>query len=334
MLTLDSSFIRSGGDLVIEDCRLCYFRSKYYGAAVYCEGGTARIKNTTIEDCESMYGSAVTVNGGAKVDMLNCSVIACKSRTGSIHNIYGELNIVNSEITFGDVYQYYERNGGALTANRVTRAVNSILFFRVGNDQFPSFATSSVAGDVELYGCTFDSLNGEVTTDEKCEALGELTKLLDRAPFYVETRGFYDNEINLHTMINLKPEYRQKGNVVSVENGKLVYTDGKSVYQTGVEAAFDENDYAYDILGNKRSYAYGCCSDLTKTGFIRTVGDVNYDGVISIRDVTAIQRHLAELELFTDEQLELADVNGDGEVDIADATHLQKYLAEYDVFLG
>ena len=76
-----------------------------------------------------MYGSAVTVNGGAKVDMLNCSVIACKSRTGSIHNIYGELNIVNSEITFGDVYQYYERNGGALTANRVTRAVNSIPYY-------------------------------------------------------------------------------------------------------------------------------------------------------------------------------------------------------------
>lgn len=64
------------------------------------------------------------------------------------------------------------------------------------------------------------------------------------------------------------------------------------------------------------------------------IGDTSLDGQISIGDVTAIQRHLAELALFTDEQLALADVNGDGEVDITDATHLQMYLAEYDVVLG
>ena len=64
------------------------------------------------------------------------------------------------------------------------------------------------------------------------------------------------------------------------------------------------------------------------------MGDTNLDGIVSISDVTAIQRHLAELEVFNDEQLALADTNGDGDVDIADATHLQMYLAEYDVVLG
>ena len=64
------------------------------------------------------------------------------------------------------------------------------------------------------------------------------------------------------------------------------------------------------------------------------IGDTNLDGTINIRDCTAIQRHLCELETFTAEQLALADTNGDGEVDIADATHLQLYLAEYDVQLG
>ena len=53
-----------------------------------------------------------------------------------------------------------------------------------------------------------------------------------------------------------------------------------------------------------------------------------------IRDVTAIQRHLVELEPFDEDQLLVADTNGDGEIDIADATHLQMYLAEYDVNLG
>ena len=64
------------------------------------------------------------------------------------------------------------------------------------------------------------------------------------------------------------------------------------------------------------------------------IGDTNLDGRINIRDVTAIQRHLCELEPFKDEQIALADINGDGIVDIADATHLQMYLAEYDVVLG
>ena len=64
------------------------------------------------------------------------------------------------------------------------------------------------------------------------------------------------------------------------------------------------------------------------------IGDTSLDGQISIGDVTAIQRHLAELALFTDEQLALADTNGDGRIDISDATHLQMYLAEYDVVLG
>lgn len=64
------------------------------------------------------------------------------------------------------------------------------------------------------------------------------------------------------------------------------------------------------------------------------IGDTNLNSRITIDDVTAIQRHLAEMNMFTKEQLALADTNGDGKVDIQDATHLQKYLAEYDVVLG
>lgn len=65
------------------------------------------------------------------------------------------------------------------------------------------------------------------------------------------------------------------------------------------------------------------------------IGDANLDGSIDIRDVTAIQRHVAEYKLFTDRALAAADTNGDGVVDINDATYLQMYLAEYDnVVLG
>ena len=80
------------------------------------------------------------------------------------------------------------------------------------------------------------------------------------------------------------------------------------------------------------------CNSKTKEFEIRTIpfviGDTTLDGRIDIRDVTAIQRHIAELDIFSEEQLAAADVNGDGVVDINDATHLQKYLAEFNVALG
>ena len=102
----------------------------------------------------------------------------------------------------------------------------------------------------------------------------------------------------------------------------------------------------YGCLGLKRAYYYGDeISDISisNTGnepLLRVLkllktGDTNLDDKISIRDVTAIQRHIAELEFISDEALMLADTNGDGEISIADATHLQKYLAKFDgIVLG
>lgn len=93
----------------------------------------------------------------------------------------------------------------------------------------------------------------------------------------------------------------------------------------------------FTILGKYNSEAQRYANE---NGFIFKelidfmLGDADGDGIINIRDVTAIQRHLAELEPFNEEQLAFTDTNGDGVVDIADATHLQMYLAEYDVVLG
>lgn len=57
------------------------------------------------------------------------------------------------------------------------------------------------------------------------------------------------------------------------------------------------------------------------------LGDSDLDGVITIKDATAIQKYLASLQLFVTQQKINADMNGDGSVDIKDATAIQKYLA-------
>ncbi|MDD5889045.1 MAG: leucine-rich repeat protein [Ruminococcus sp.] len=64
------------------------------------------------------------------------------------------------------------------------------------------------------------------------------------------------------------------------------------------------------------------------------IGDVNSDGVISIADATTLQKYLANIVDFDDEQLAVADTNGDGSVSIADATQIQKYLANIISSLG
>ena len=61
------------------------------------------------------------------------------------------------------------------------------------------------------------------------------------------------------------------------------------------------------------------------------LGDTDGDGYVNINDVTAIQRHLAELEHLEGIYLHAANANQDGTLDISDATTLQMYLAEYDI---
>ena len=60
----------------------------------------------------------------------------------------------------------------------------------------------------------------------------------------------------------------------------------------------------------------------------RLFGDVNGDGVASISDATAIQRHLAKSELIPDEYLPCAMVSDDDKLSISDATLIQMYVAK------
>ena len=64
------------------------------------------------------------------------------------------------------------------------------------------------------------------------------------------------------------------------------------------------------------------------------IGDTNGDGNVTIADATTLQKYLANIVDFNDEQLAVADTNGDGSVSIADATQIQRYLAQLIPSLG
>ncbi|WP_405317640.1 dockerin type I domain-containing protein [Ruminococcus sp.] len=63
-------------------------------------------------------------------------------------------------------------------------------------------------------------------------------------------------------------------------------------------------------------------------------GDVNQDGEITIEDATLLQKFIAELVTFNEDQKRAADTNGDGQIRIDDVTEIQKYVAELIHELG
>ena len=59
------------------------------------------------------------------------------------------------------------------------------------------------------------------------------------------------------------------------------------------------------------------------------LGDVNLDGLVDANDLTALARHVAEIEILQISQaLQNGDVTRDGFVDAEDLTKLARYVAE------
>jgi hypothetical protein len=58
------------------------------------------------------------------------------------------------------------------------------------------------------------------------------------------------------------------------------------------------------------------------------MGDVDLDGEITIMDATAVQLHLAQLQMLSEESLKLADVDGSSDITIIDTTTIQLFLAQ------
>ena len=65
-----------------------------------------------------------------------------------------------------------------------------------------------------------------------------------------------------------------------------------------------------------------------------TSADVDNDELVSVMDVTHIQRHLANLEIFDSLQKLVSDVDGDGITTAIDVTWIQRFLAKQDVPYG
>lgn len=115
-----------------------------------------------------------------------------------------------------------------------------------------------------------------------------------------------------------KPELRLTGNYTGVA------VEPESLY---IELGLLGENADLDGEGGKDFYPR-----ITAPCVPYLLGDADGDGNLSIRDVTAIQRVLAEAEPAGFDAA-AADADGDGAVTVADATLIQRYLAEMPVGL-
>ena len=100
-------------------------------------------------------------------------------------------------------------------------------------------------------------------------------------------------------------------NVWNQTNDLVIPTDGNNCY-TLAEGSWS--------LGNGTWSKYD-------TPVNYDMGDIDLDGILTIRDVSLLTKYLVACEVLTSTQLKIADVNGDGYISIMDATHIQMMIA-------
>ncbi|MBQ8058041.1 MAG: hypothetical protein IJ275_06890 [Ruminococcus sp.] len=103
---------------------------------------------------------------------------------------------------------------------------------------------------------------------------------------------------------------------------------GMSYVVCGNTQPIDLMDFYKEMLDDEIGATFVIKAVSSKTGSI--LGDVDFDGRLSIFDATSIQLHLALIEVLSPDQQKVADVDGDGVISIFDATLIQCELAELD----
>ena len=128
-------------------------------------------------------------------------------------------------------------------------------------------------------------------------------------------------------------------NVESIEKyafancSNLFYMEiGKNVTSIAKSAFSNDPNLTLGVWYDSYGYHYAVENNIPYTLLDGVkLGDTDGDGYVNINDVTAIQRHLAQLETLEGIYLHAADANQDGTVEISDATIIQMYLAEYEM---
>ena len=134
--------------------------------------------------------------------------------------------------------------------------------------------------------------------------------------------------------ISVCSEYYEAGEREAYPDG-LESFDGMIYVIDPLENDFGVMEYTDRYMGEWHYYygggLYGFNTELEDDYEYEmyTVGDVNNDNDIDIKDVTIIQKEVAQIPVIAINRY-AADADADGKISIKDATEIQKYIADVD----
>ena len=219
---------------------------------------------------------------------------------------------------------YYDQDGGDIRFNQVVnsegdyKVYQTLELYKNGRfvAEYNHYYTVKVVAPTMVY-----SLAGEVNEPKAGDTPSDAICLTNNA--YVFNTDWYEVTGDGEYDIKLMSESDK------FEAGKTY--ECSVTFKPYIGCAF-VNNITGTISRDYYSYGYRTWNEATIS--VRyTVeassisGDVNDDGVVNIIDATFIQKYIAGIDSFTENQQIYADVNRDGLINIIDATSIQKYCA-------
>lgn len=246
-------------------------------------------------------------------------------------------------------YKMYNESGVSLTADAVDAVVKIGDFNDATKDKSTmDEATKDEATEDEIY----------LTVESKDAAVGELIRIsvvlsnaasvyggnftLEYDSLKLQAESFeFGDALSSYTK-NCNLDYRSEGNIIrftfsgaealGTEADLITFTfsvksEGKAGLKFTEYRMYDENGAALTASADEGVVDITINNEPQVVGLL---GDADENGIVNIKDATAIQKSLANMRTLTEVGIMLADADGNGNLNIKDATAIQKFLASID----
>lgn len=285
-----------------------YYRG-FYSPRLYFVNSDGTWSQKPMEVCRDVSGyvNVLAVDLGSKEDTL----IYFADETGQKDDNDGEYYKVKAGKFYFITNGVADSLKAGVSAQGNTFDVDSEVVF-----------TADVSGGYSPYTYTYcieNLTNGEKTYSDISKDISTYSKIFD-------TEGAY--KVTLYVT-----DYAGENTEVSMELS--VITPTEATLPTTIPADTEPTEEVPVVSTPDESESATTEKPQTPTEIIEEVvgiiGDANADTKISIKDVTVIQKHIANLDTDIIVNEEIADGNKDGKVNIKDATLIQKYIALFEV---
>lgn len=284
--------------------------------------------NTLLYDFKKQPDIIVLELGAADYDVLKWNSTT-KTEAEIIQGFYDMLSLIRAKNPNAYIVWTYGYNDTVL------------------KDVIPTVISESGGAEKGLYACklTFNNAgpNGLPSLQSHTTAANELVEFiknqklnLPKAPivtFNPYSSGIYPESpvitLSAQDKLTAKTYYKLYKTGETVPADFTEYTTPLTVSSDGEYTLIVAAANSGGNMGISKSYTF-----TYQEGYKDyVVGDANDDGEITIKDLTAIKRYLANWDVAVVEKA--CDTNGDGKISIKDVTHLARYLADWDgIVLG